>query len=80
MSNLVYESKYEWKHPMYIITMLLTLLQITLVLILICYLVNNIFLIGLIISISLFWIFRILKKQSIFRLYNDRIDFVNTLL
>lgn len=78
MSKLIYQSKYQWTHPKYIFTGILTLAQMVLVVGLFCMLANNIFLQILIVVIVVYLIFLAAKKEEIFRLYDDRIDFVNT--
>jgi hypothetical protein len=79
MSKLVYQSKYVWTHPMTFIIMILTMAQMILVVGLLCMLANNLILQILIGLIFIYLIFRASKKEKIFKLYDDRIDFVNTL-
>lgn len=79
MSKLIYQSKYIWATPKTFIAMILTLAQMALVVVVLCILVNNLILQILIVITFIYLIFRVVKKEKIFRLYDDRIDFVNTL-
>lgn len=79
MSKLIYKSKYVWTHPISFIIMILTLAQMSLVVGLIGMNIDNLIFQILIGGLFFYLLFRVAKKEEIFKLYNDRIDFVNTL-
>lgn len=78
MSKLIYQSKYTWTNPFTLIIMLLTIIQIVLVVVLLCMLIKN-YIVGALIILAIIYLFyRMLKGESIFRIYDDKIDFLNT--
>ena len=77
MNHLIYKSKHIWVNPISMLLIILTLIQVVMIVILLTIVIKNYFVTTLMISGVLYGIFRFLKSEFIFKLYEDRIDFVN---
>lgn len=78
MNEIIYQSKIVWKNPFTVLIAVLTIAQIVLVIIFIQMLIKSLILTSFLILLVVYWLYRILISENIFRIYEDRIDFVKT--